>query len=164
MHPNPQIDRSLTIGTVCFLINKNEKKVLLLDRARSPMKNKVTGVGGKTNFEEDIYSSCIREIKEETGFDAKNLRLNGIIKTVAQSLNSPWILFVYSTDEFTGKQIECPEGKLFWADIDDVTSHDLIGFIRELLPSVFSGGLVEGTIIHDNEGNVLDKLIKVIKH
>lgn len=155
--------KSLTIGTVCFLTDKKNNKMLLLERSRSLMKDKVTGVGGKTDFDEDIYASCIRETMEETGFTARNLKLNGIIKTVAQSLDSSWILFVYSTDEFTGTQAECPEGRLFWIDVNDAVNQNLIGFIREILPFVINGNLIEGTIIHDQEGNVINKQIRVIE-
>jgi 8-oxo-dGTP diphosphatase len=154
-------NKSLTIGTVCFLIDEKNNQILLLERSRAPMKNKVTGVGGKTNFEEDILSSCIREIKEETGFEAKNLKLNGIIKTIAESLDSSWILFIYTTSEFYGQQSECSEGKLFWIDRNDVQNQNLIGFINELIPYILNGDSIEGTIIHDQEGNVLTKQIKV---
>jgi 8-oxo-dGTP diphosphatase len=154
-------NKSLTIGTVCFLIDEKTGKILLLERSRSPMKNKVTGVGGKTNFEEDILSSCIREIKEETGFEAKNLRLNGIIKTIEESLDSSWILFIYTCCEFYGQQSECPEGKLFWIDRNDVQNQNLIGFIKELIPHILNGDSFEGTIIHDMEGNVISKQLRV---
>lgn len=154
-------NKSLTIGTVCFLINELENKILLLERARHPMKNMLTGVGGKTNFEEDICSSCIREIKEETGFEAKNLRLRAIIKTVLDSLDSSWILFVYTTNEFSGEQIECKEGRLLWVDRSDLLNQNLIGFIREIVPYIFDEKVIEGTIIHDQNGNVINSNIRI---
>jgi len=152
--------QSITIGTVCFLINRNGNKLLLLERSNEPMKNKVTGVGGKTHFGEDIHQSCIREIKEETGYDAKNLKLKGIIKTMLDGHDSSWILFVYTTDNFSGKQIVCPEGELKWISLDKVYHENLIGFIREILPHILtSNSIIEGIIKHDSKGNVLDKHI-----
>ena len=76
----------ITIGNVCFLIDNDH--VLLLERSFEPMKGMLTGVGGKTNFEEDIHDSCVREIKEETGLIAKNLKLRAVIKTVLEGGNS----------------------------------------------------------------------------
>jgi len=155
--------KSITIGTVCFLFNKKKDKVLLLERSGNPMKDKVTGVGGKTHFEEDINLSCLREIKEETGLTARNLKLNGVIKTVTENLDSSWILFVYSTGDFSGELQPCPEGRLFWCDIKELYSQNNIGFINEILPHVLRDGMIEGTIVHTSEGTVLEKNINVIK-
>jgi hypothetical protein len=46
--------KSITVGTVCFLFDRKDDKVLLLERSGNPMKDKITGFGGKTHFEEDI--------------------------------------------------------------------------------------------------------------
>ena len=150
----------ITIGTVCFIIDETKQKVLMLERANEPMQNMFTGVGGKTGFAEDIQLSCCREVNEETGFDVENLRLKGVIKTVLEGQSSSWILFVYITNEFSGKQIECPEGKLMWVDKDEVMNLNLIGFIREIMPQVFDRNVfIEGTIVHDKQGRVLEKTI-----
>jgi 8-oxo-dGTP diphosphatase len=151
------MDSSLTIGTVCFIIDKNSRKVLLLNRSNEPMKNMLTGVGGKTRFDEDISQSCIREVKEETGFDVIDLKLSGVLKTIAEDRKSSWILFVYSTYDFEGKQINCDEGELKWVNIDEIYNVNLIGFIREILPFVMEEkNVFEGTIIHNSVGEVLE--------
>jgi len=150
----------ITIGTVCFLFDKQKNKVLLLELSNEPMKEMFIGVGGKTNFAEDINSSCIREIKEETGLDAKNLKLKGVVKTILEGHNSSWILFIYLTTDFNGEQIDCPEGELKWTNIDNIFEVNLIGFIRELMPFILDeNAIVEGTIKHDLKGNVLEKNI-----
>jgi len=152
---------SVTIGTVCFLIDEKENTVLLLERANEPMKGMFTGVGGKTDFGEDIYKSCQREIKEETGFDAENLRLKGIIKTLLDGTDSSWILFVYTTVDFSGQQIDCNEGELKWTKTEDFFKINLIGFIKEILFDVLnSDKIIEGTIKHDSRGNVLETNFK----
>ena len=150
----------ITIGTVCFLLDKQNNKVLLLERSNEPMKNMYTGVGGKTNFNEDINNSCIREIKEETGLNAKNLKLKGVIKTILAGHDSSWILFIYLTTDFDGEQINCTEGELHWTNIDNIFEVGLIGFIRELMPFILDeNAIIEGTIKHDLKGNVLAKNI-----
>jgi len=152
----------ITIGTVCFLIDSSNNTILLLERANEPMSRMLTGVGGKTHFEEDINGSCIREIKEETGLDAQNLKLHGVIKTILDGHNSSWILFIYSTTAFSGNQIDCPEGKLHWISIDKIFDTNLIGFIRETLPYVLNNTMIEGTIRHDSKGNIIEKKIALI--
>ncbi len=154
----------ITIGNVCFLCDKNKNEILFLERAFEPMKDMFTGVGGKTKFNEDINESCLREIKEETGLNAKNLKLKGIIKTILDGHDSSWILFIYTTDVFDGEQIDCPEGELKWIKINEIDKINLIGFIREIMPFVLNeNSIIEGTITHDLTGKVLTKKIIEIK-
>jgi len=152
--------KKITIGTVCFLFDKNRREVLLLERAFQPMQGMLTGVGGKTNFDEGVKQSCIREVKEETGFDIQDLKLNGILKTVAVDKCSSWILFVYSSNIIKFTQINCPEGKLNWVNQEAALQLNLIGFIKEIYPFVLSDNQTfEGTIVHDKNGKVLEKQI-----
>lgn len=151
------MEKSITIGTVCFLIDLEEQRVLFLERSDEPMKNKYTGVGGKTHFEEDIYDSCIREIKEETGYEAHDLQLKGVVKTILEDNNSSWILFIYTCTHFFGQQIISPEGKLHWVDVKDIYDLNLIGFIREILPDILEETtFIEATVVHDMLGEVLN--------
>lgn len=146
-----------TIGNVCFLIDEKENKVLLLKRAFDPMKGKYTGVGGKTRFNESTYASCLREVKEETGFDVTKLELKGVVKTILEKNNSSWLLFVYISKEFSGLQIDCDEGELLWVDIDQIMDYPLIGFIKELVPHIFHNkAFIESLILHDKKGEVID--------
>ena len=46
--------------------------------------------GGETEFHEDIRSSCLREIKEETGLTVDSLALRGIVKTILEDDSSSW--------------------------------------------------------------------------
>jgi 8-oxo-dGTP diphosphatase len=154
----------ITIGTVCFLIDRKKNKVLLLERSKEPMKGMFAGVGGKTNFDEDVNSSCLREIKEETGLNAKNLKLKGVVKTILEGNNSSWLLFIYKTSDFDGEQINCPEGELQWTSIDNIFKVNLIGFIREIMPFVLEDNkIIEGTIKHDQNGKVLEQNIISIR-
>ena len=43
-------DQKITIGNVCFLIDKEKNKVLLLERNAEPMKGMFTGVGERPNL------------------------------------------------------------------------------------------------------------------
>ena len=49
-------NRKVTIGTACFITDKSKNKILLLERSFDPMKGMYTGVGGKTEFDEDIHT------------------------------------------------------------------------------------------------------------
>lgn len=158
------MEQKITIGNVCFVKDDHHKKVLFLKRKNQPMQGMCTGVGGKTKFDEDISASCVREVKEETGLDVDNIRLKGVVKTVLEGKNSSWILFVYTASQFKGELAQCDEGELSWIHFDEMYSQNLIGFIRRILPFVMEDcGFVEGTIVHDLSGNIVNEKIKLIK-
>jgi ADP-ribose pyrophosphatase YjhB (NUDIX family) len=126
------------------------------------MKDMYTGVGGKTEFQEDIRLSCAREVKEETGLEISELTLRGVVKTLFEEKNSSWILFIFVARALNDKFETCEEGTLEWVDKDEVPSCHLIPFIREIISFVLSEDLfVEGMIFHDFEGNVLNKTLTV---
>jgi len=138
------MDKKVTIGNVCFIKDTKNNKILFLKRNREPMQNMYTGVGGKTDFDEDIYTSCIREVKEEIGLDVKNLKLKGVLKTILHEKKSSWILFIYVASNFDGNLINCNEGELDWLD-----------YILD------EKSFIEGTIVHDICGNVLSKKLNI---
>ena len=155
------MSKKITIGNVCFIEDELNKKILFLKRKNSPMQGMCTGVGGKTDFCEDINDSCVREVEEETGLKIRTPKLRGVIKTILDGYDSSWILFVYTASDFDGNIINCDEGELCWVDIDNIYSQNLIGFIRRILPAILKDdGFLEGTIRHDLRGNVLEETLK----
>lgn len=46
---------------------------------------------------------------------------------------------------------------------DELHNQNITGFIEEILPHVLEGGMIEGTIIHNSEGKVLEKTINIIR-
>jgi 8-oxo-dGTP diphosphatase len=156
------MERKITVGNVCFLQDKQREKVLLLHRNKDPMKNLITGVGGKTDFQEDIHISCHREVYEETGLKPTNVRLKGVLKTIVEGGSSSWILFAYTGECSEGAVQECNEGILEWVSIREIDSRNIIGFIRKVLPHILDErSFFEGTIVHDLQGQVISDTIKV---
>jgi|GEM_PF-1709755 ADP-ribose pyrophosphatase len=148
-------------GNVCFIVDKENNKVLLLKRNRAPMQSMYTGVGGKTLPKESPFDSCIREAKEETGLDISEVNLRGVVKTILDGGDSSWILSVYTAEGFGGKMIECNEGELEWVDINSINSRELIGFIKKIMPYILDESIIfDGVIIHDIKGNVIKDSIK----
>ena len=155
------MEKKVIVGNVCFLQDKRREKVLFLHRNKEPMKDLVTGVGGKVGFEEDIHASCIREVYEETGLTPTNVRLKGILKTVIERGLSSWILFVYTGESPERTVHECNEGVLEWVPIREINTRNIIGFIRRVLPYILDErSFFEGTIVHDARGQVVSEAIK----
>lgn len=157
------MEKKLLVGNVCFVIDEKNEKILLLTRGKEPFCGACVGVGGKTDFCEDINASCVREVFEETGLKIEKAHLRGVVKTVLDSKNYSWILFVYTATEFEGDVIECNEGELEWVGFDEIYSKNLLGMIRTILPIILKkDGFLEGTIMHDSEGNVLEKKLVIV--
>ena len=149
------MSEKITIGNVCFI--HREQKLLLLKRANCPSKGKVTGVGGKTLFSEDLKASCAREVNEETGLEITDLKLKAIIKTICEGMDSSWILFVYFAKSKSDTLKPCDEGDLFWVKETNIYTEDLIGFIRLILTKLENtSSVLEGTITHNSSGDVID--------
>ena len=68
---------------------------------------------------EPIVDSVIREMKEETGLTIENPQLCGI-KEWINGDGSRYIVFLFKTDRFSGELVSSEEGKVFWAERDEV--------------------------------------------
>ncbi|MCQ4923655.1 NUDIX domain-containing protein [Tissierella carlieri] len=69
---------------------------------------------GKVENGESIFESTIREVKEETGLDVKDLRFSGLIDWYNDITHERWLIFLFKTDTFSGEMIdETHEGKVF---------------------------------------------------
>jgi len=127
--------------TLCFLIN--EGAVLLLHG--SPKKriwpNKYNGLGGHVEANEDIYSAARREIAEEAGQEAQELKLCGVINIEAeQNAVAGILLFVFSAIVETRQVRPSDEGELEWVPLDQVGQLDLVEDLPTILPLVLAAG------------------------
>jgi ADP-ribose pyrophosphatase YjhB (NUDIX family) len=113
-------------GVNVLLINKNNK-VLLQKRGDFPYKWGL--IGGITELGESLEESAIREAKEETGLEIKNLELLGTTSGEKCYLNLPngdkvyFITIGYFTKSYGGV-----------LKIDDLETKDLKFFGYEELP------------------------------
>jgi 8-oxo-dGTP diphosphatase len=78
--------------------------------------------GGHVERGESFYDSAVREIKEETGLDVKNLKHCGIVHWVNQESDERYICFLYKTTEYSGTLIDTSEGNNFWMKTDEFLS------------------------------------------
>lgn len=110
----------MKLYTVVYLI-KNEKILMLYRNKKVNDINygKWLGVGGHIEEYESPYECAVREVKEETGYTVNSLDYRGLITFILDNNETEYI-FVFSSKDFSGNQIECNEGELHWVDKEDL--------------------------------------------
>lgn len=77
--------------------------------------------GGHVEKDESFLKSVIREAKEETGYDIKNVKLKGIVNWCNKETGDRYIELLYETKDFSGNLIpDNREGKVFWMKKEDL--------------------------------------------
>ena len=140
--------------TLVFLLNGDD--VLLINRAPELrlFPGQYNGIGGHVERGEDVLSSAMREVREETGLDVERLSLRGVL-TVARSQyrdgvsseDAPGALvfiFVGHTDQRHTRASD--EGKPVWVPLQRLCEVNLVPDLYELLPRLLSRPADEGPI------------------
>ncbi len=115
----------MILSTICYI--EKEGKYLMLHRTKKKNdinEGKWLGIGGKFEDKESPEECVIREVKEETGLTLNSVSLRGILTFINTICETEYI-YVFTSNDFTGKLIECNEGELQWVDKDKVTSLNL---------------------------------------
>lgn len=111
------------ISNMCLI--RNSEKVLVQERTKNDWPG-ITFPGGKLEKDESIYTSCVREVKEETGLDVSNLILKGIIHYELKEEKERWVIHLYETSTFKGKlHINEGEDQIYWMNYCDLVNAQL---------------------------------------
>ena len=83
---------------------------------------------------ESIYDSAIREIREETGLEIRNLKACGFMHWYNNETEDRYFTYFYKTSDYSGTLIEkTDEGRVFWTDIEDIDNMNLAPNFKEYL-------------------------------
>ena len=102
--------------TLCHI--EKDGKYLMLHRVKKENdlnKDKWVGIGGKFEDKESPEQCNRREVFEETGLTIHNAKYRGIVTFVSDKWETEF-MHIFTCDDFSGKIIECDEGKLEWID------------------------------------------------
>lgn len=122
--------------SMCLITHGDD--VLLLKRGahKRVMPNKYNGVGGHIERDEDILTSLLREVEEESGLHLNAPRLRGVINIDAGH-SSGIMLFVFTAEARSREFHDCDEGTLEWVPLGEVYSKDLVEDFPYILPLLF---------------------------
>jgi len=152
---------TLVPRTLIFLVE--EQRVLLIQG--TPHKNlwagKYNGVGGHIERGEDPLNAARRELYEETGLTAADLRLVGVI-AIDTGKNIGIGIYVFRGDHPSGVLTASPEGKLEWVPLGALNDLPLVEDLPILLPKVLDkdpgARPFSGLYTYDEQGNLLIRL------
>lgn len=162
------------LATLCHI--RKDGKLLLQRKARGLFgAGKYNAPGGKLKSDERPEQGAIREVLEETGLNVNSLISHGKLifyfgkiekKAVEKKKERPepdWIVYVFSTAEFSGKLKSDVEGELVWMDEAKIPFEDMWQDDRHWLPLLLESKKFEGTFHFDEDAkNLLSHEIKII--
>lgn len=99
-----------------------ENQILVLNRKKSDWPG-LTFPGGHIEENEDHYSAIIREVKEETGLDIKDLTICGFYEWKNDQIRD--LCLIYKTNKFKGDLKSSNEGEVFWVNLKDLNQYQL---------------------------------------
>ncbi len=109
--------------TLCY-IEKDEKYLMLWRNKKENDENrgKWVGIGGGLEAGESPFDCARREIREETGLAAEELRYRGIITFLSDEYGTEY-MHLFSCKNFSGELLsECDEGILGWIEKQELLS------------------------------------------
>lgn len=128
-----------------LVLIEKEGKLLLGMKKRGFGEGRWNGFGGKLAEGETINEAALRELEEEAGVLASNLKQVGLL-TFSFELDDSLVLevHVFKTRDFSGQPVETEEMRPQWFLYDDIPYGEMWPDDRHWLPKVLEGKLVKG--------------------
>ena len=117
------------LTNMCMI--RNGSKILVEDKV-GRWAGGITFPGGHVEEHEPIVDSVIREMKEETGLTIESPVLCGIKEWINED-GSRYVVFLFRADRFSGELISSDEGRVFWAERDEVLKMHWIWHLDDIL-------------------------------
>ena len=89
------------LATLVYAIDGDE--VLLHRRVKDPNKGLWVAPGGKLEPEESPVECAIREMREESGLELRDVMLRGIMTEVSPRPDYQWITFIFAATHWSGE-------------------------------------------------------------
>lgn len=143
----------MKLATLCYVTDKKNNSTLMIYRNKKKNdyhEGKWNGLGGKFEPGESPEECAIREIEEESGLKVKNVTMKGFITFPLFDGKDDWYVFLFTSDEFEGEQIDSPEGKLEWIPNEKLTEINLWEGDKIFIPWLFEEKFFSAKFNYEN--------------
>mgnify|MGYP000927938858 CR=1 FL=1 len=137
------------IITNMVMIYDNCGNVLVQDKIK-PDWSGITFPGGHVEPGESFVKSAIREVKEETGLDVKNLKLCGLKQFTHLNDGYRYIVIYFKTNDFSGEIKSSSEGEVFWIKRSELLTQKCVSDFDQILKVFEEESLNENYYYYDN--------------
>lgn len=152
------MSRQETVTLTNMVMIEDENGKILVEDKVDPNWKGISFPGGHLLSNESIVHSAIREVKEETGLDIKDLKLVGVNNNVSPNFNR-YLVFLFKTKTFSGELKSSEEGKVFWVEKKNLKYYKLTPEFSDLIEIFYNDSINENYAVWDNKGEVKDHLL-----
>ena len=127
------------LTNMCML--RDGSKVLVEEKVIGDTKG-IIFPGGHVEEHEPIVDSVIREMREETGLTVLHPMLCGVKNWINED-GSRYVVFLFRAEAYTGALTSSQEGRVFWAEAEDVLKMPWIWEMDSLMKIFVDGSYAE---------------------
>ncbi|XP_043263371.1 7,8-dihydro-8-oxoguanine triphosphatase-like [Colletes gigas] len=138
-------------------------EVLLGLKKRGFGKGKWNGFGGKVEAGETILQGAIRELHEECGLSAIDLKKIGILEFEFEGDETLLEVHVFETYQYHGELIESEEMQPKWYNLKDVPFKQMWPDDEYWFPYMLRGELFRGYFLYRGQDLILTHNIKIME-
>lgn len=117
------MENKIILTNMCMLY-KEDGSFLVMNRLKQDWPG-INFPGGHVEYDEDIPSSVIREMKEETGLDVKNPEFVSYYEWNIPSERIRHVCLLFRSNEFYGELKSSSEGEVFFTKKEDLSKYPL---------------------------------------
>lgn len=139
--------------TLVFIYN--DKQILLGMKKRGLGADRWNGFGGKVHAGESIVEAAARELHEEVGVTALDIKHRGINTFNLAKFPEPLEVHIFSASKINGTPTESEEMRPQWFDLDKVPYEIMWVDDKFWLPQVLAGKNVKGAFAFGDEQTIL---------
>lgn len=137
--------------TLCII--HRDGKILLGMKKRGFGKGRWNGFGGKVEKNETVEDAARRELFEEAGIKAKDIRQVGILEFKFENDNQILETYFFKVVDFLGEPRETDEMKPRWFNEDEVPFEKMWPDDKFWMPYFLKNKKFRGAFLFDRESN-----------
>jgi len=143
----------MKLATLCYVQDKKSKSTLMIHRVKRENDyhhGKWNGLGGKFEPGESPEECAVREVKEESGLNAKSIKMKGFITFPLFDGVEDWHVFLFVIDDYDGEQIDSNEGNLEWIPNEKLTEINLWEGDKYFIPWLFEDKFFSAKFVYED--------------